>query len=407
MRAASDRTIPSRALVMALLALLLGLGIFLRVSPSAGYQRVGYDEHAYAVFVTQIQRAGLWHYPAVVHAYVEKQEQSAEAMVPATRIAFLAPATVWANLFHLGALTALRSYSCLTSVLLLLAAALIGYRHGGARRMLVLTALMALAPLQIDLAQRALIDGPFAFFSVLTAWFFWENLKEPRRRGWLLAYGVALFLLVLTKENAAFVFAALLATAATLMLVRREKPNWALLFVSLISVALAVIFLASLVGGLGKWLAFYRMFVAKSAALPYARQMQDGAWYRYLVDFVVLSPGIVALAVGRIFQIERSTRDDLFWALFLGFSFLAMSSVQYGMSLRFAAYWDEPLRWLAASQLIFWTRRLFPRRALLALTVAVLLLMAIDFSQYTRLFVRGAIYDPVSAQLLHASDLVK
>ncbi len=61
--------------------------------------------------------------------------------------------------------------------------------------------------------------------------------------------------------------------------------------------------------------------------------MQDGAWYRYLIDFSLLSPCIVALAFGRIFQIERTAKSDIFWALFLGFSFLAMSS---------GALWIEP-----------------------------------------------------------------
>jgi len=174
-----------------------------------------------------------------------------------------------------------------------------------------------------------------------------------------------------------------------------------------VSPLLAVLFLALLVGGIGQWIEFYRGFIAKSGTLHYAIQMQDGAWYRYLIDFALLSPCIVALAFGRIFQIERTAKSDIFWALFLGFSFLVMSTVHYGMSLRFAAYWDEPLRWLAASQLILLAHRVIPRRAILGLAIAVVICVAVDLSQYSRLFMRGEIYDPVSVQLLHASDLVK
>ncbi len=273
--------------------------------------------------------------------------------------------------------------------------------------MLVLTALMATAPLEIALAQRALIDGYFACWAVLTAWFFWERLQSPSRRGWLVAYGVSLFVLTLTKENAAFVFAALLGTAAIFFLFEQRRPDAGLLVVSVLSPLLGVLFLAELVGGVSEWIGFYRMFVAKSSTLYYAIQFQDGAWYRYLIDFVLLSPLIVALAVGRSFHIEHTAKSDLFWALFLGLSFLAMSSVRYGMSLRFAAYWDEPLRWLAASELILVTTRLFPRRTALSLVIALVLVMTGDLSQYARLFVRGRIYDPISVQLLHASGLLK
>lgn len=396
-----------KILIAVTLCALLGFGAALRILPSNGFQGVGFDEHGYSVFVRQIQTAGLWNYDAVVKVYLERQNNLREAVVPATRIGFLAPAALAADLFHLEPLQALRFISCLASLLLLLATAVIGYRHGGTTRMLVVTALMAAAPLQIVLAQRALIDGYFACWAVLTAWFFWESLQSPHRRVWLGAYGVSLFVLVLTKENAAFVFAALLATVAILLVSERRRPAADLIIVSAASPLLAVFFLAALMGGLGEWIAFYRMFVVKSAMLPYAVQLQDGAWYRYMIDFALLSPCIVALAFGRIFQIERTAKSDVFWGLFLGFSFLAMASVRYGMSLRFAAYWDEPLRWLAASQLILLTRRIVPRRAAVSLAVAVILVMTVDVSQYSRLFVRGRIYDPVSAQLLHASDLLK
>ncbi|MGI8431151.1 MAG: phospholipid carrier-dependent glycosyltransferase, partial [Chthoniobacterales bacterium] len=191
---------------------LLGAGIFLRLYPSAGYAGLGQDEGSYAIFVKQTQKVGFWNYDAVVQAYVARQYGEAKAGVPATRIGFLAPAVWAANVFHLEPLPALRLISALGSLLLLLATAAIGYRHGGTARMLVLTALMAVAPLQIALAQRALIDGYFAWAAVLTAWFFWECRDAPRSRGWLAAYGTSLFVLVLTKENAAFVYAALMAT---------------------------------------------------------------------------------------------------------------------------------------------------------------------------------------------------
>jgi 4-amino-4-deoxy-L-arabinose transferase-like glycosyltransferase len=396
-----------RVMVAAALLLFLGFGAFLRIFPSVGFRGVGYDEHAYAVFVRQIESAGLWNYDAVVRVYLDRQSKLPDAQVPATRVGFLAPAALAAQAFDLDPISALRLVSALASLALLLATAVISYRYGSSTQMLVLTALMAVAPLQIALAQRALIDGYFAFWAVLTAWCFWETLQTPHSRGWLAGYALALFVLVLTKENAAFVFLALLATASAIFLAQRRWPNRDVVAVSVMAPLLAVLFLCALVGGVGKWIEFYRMFVSKSATLHYAIQMQDGAWYRYLVDFAVLSPVIVLLVAGRIFQIDRSTSPDFFWALFLGFSFLAMSSVHDGMSLRFAAYWDEPLRWLAASQLIALTARWFPRRSVMALAIALVLVVAVDLSQYSRLFVKGAIYDPVSVQLLHASRLVK
>jgi hypothetical protein len=263
------------------------------------------------------------------------------------------------------------------------------------------------APLQIFLAQRALSDAYFAFLAVLCAWFFLESLRAPQSIGWLVAYGFAFALLVLTKENAAFVCVALMGTWVCLFFAQAGRRSFALPLVTFIAGALAVIILASLLGGLGEWITFYRMYATKSADIPYVIQFQGGAWYRYLVDFTLLSPIIVALVFGRIFNIDKESRVEFFCALLLGFSFVAMSAVSGGMSLRFAAYWDFPLRWLAASQLLQLSGK-FPRiKPFFVLPGLILILVAVDLFQYWRYFVHARIYDPVTFQLFYASELFK
>ena len=84
-----------------------------------------------------------------------------------------------------------------------------------------------------------------------------------------------------------------------------------------------------------------------------------------------------------------------------------MSAVPFGMSLRFAAYWDLPLRWLALSQVLQVAEKLPRIRPLFALAGVILILAAVDLFQYWRYFVHAQIYDPVSFQLLHASRLIK
>jgi 4-amino-4-deoxy-L-arabinose transferase-like glycosyltransferase len=392
---------------LVLILVILSGGIFLRAWPSTGFHRVGYDEGIYSGYVRTALKEGVWNYPEIIHAYVQWQKERSDAIVPATRIGFLLPASSLAAIGHLDPLTALRCVSLVSSILLLFAAAIIGSRLGGSAHMLLFTALMAVAPLQIHLAQRSLIDGYFAFWAVVCAWFLWESLQNPEQKAWLFAYGVSLFVLVLTKENAAFVFLTLLGVLVVFAICRLGRPSLALILMSAIAPALAVAVLAGLVGGVREWIAFYSMFIQKSRLLPYPIRFQDGAWYRYLVDFTLLSPCVVALVFGALFQLKKESKPEIFWSLFLGASFVVMSSVPYGMSLRFAAYWDFPLRWLAASQVLQLARK-FPRIGpAIPRTVVILILAAIDLFQYWRYFVHGGIYDPVSFHLLHASKLIK
>jgi hypothetical protein len=393
---------------LALLIVVLIAGVFLRAWPSTGCHRTGFDEGVYSTYVAIAQKDGIWHYGNVVRAYVQSQAKHAEAFVPATRIGFLWPASVLAAICHLKPLAALHYVSLISSVLLLFVVAIIGYRFAmSGAHLLLLTALMAAAPLQIHLAQRSLIDGYFALWAILCAWFLWESLRKPEQKTWSVAYGVSLFMLVLTKENAAFVFFALVAVLIVFAVFRLGRANLALVLITVLAPALAVAVLAELVGGIREWLAFYTMFVQKSRLLPYPVRFQDGAWYRYFVDFTLLSPCVVAFAIGRIFQLEKRAVADIFWSVFLGVSFITMSSVPYGISLRFAAYWDVPLRWLAASQ-VLQLRRKFPRISPVIITAIILfILVAVDLFQYWRYFMHAGIYDPVSFELVRASRLIK
>ena len=392
---------------IALLIIILSAGIFLRVWPSTGFHGIGIDEGFYSTYVEMAQKDGIWNYGDVVRAYVESQAKHKEAVVPATRVGFLIPATIIANVTKVEPLVALHYTSLAASILLLFAGAIIAFRNGGLRQTLVITSLMAVAPLQIHLAQRGLIDGYFAFWAILCAWFLWENLRSPHRTRWLIGYGMSLFALIVTKENAAFVFLALAITTVVFASCKVGRIRWPLVLVSVAVPVLAILFLATLVGGIGEWILFYRGFVQKSASMLYAFHLQDGPWYRYLVDFTLLSPLIVVLAFGAIFQLRKESTMDIFWAFLLGTSFVLMSVVPNGMSLRFAAYWDLPLRWLAAAQLFHLNDR-FPRiKPWILLCGLVLILAAVDLFQYWRYFAQGAIYDPVTFHLLRVSKLLK
>ena len=184
--------------IIGAMVVILAVGIFLRIYPSAGFSGLGVDERAYTVFLKQIQRAGLINYDAVVRVFVEKQYHRPDAVVPATRIGFLVPAYLCGKLFHLSDFDALRDIACAASILTLILCAWFGFRLGGISAMITLTALVGTAPLQIYLAQRALIDGYFAFWAVLCVWLAWENLQQPRHWGWLSAYAFSLTMLVLT-----------------------------------------------------------------------------------------------------------------------------------------------------------------------------------------------------------------
>ena len=396
-----------RILVALTMAVVLGCGAFFRVYPSAGHDHLGTDERGYMVFVKQIQAAGVWNYDAVIRVYLERQNKLPEAVVPATRVGFLAPAAVVADLFHLRAFTALHATAAAAGILLLLLTALFAYRLGGTIPMIGTTALVASAPLQIYLSQRAMIDGYFALWAVAALWLAWENLQRPRHAGWLTAYALSLTMLVLTKETAAFVVFALFLVLLLNRLLRVGTVTPSLLAATVLGPLLGALLLVMMIGGLGESIHFYATFAAKSQGNWYSVVAQDGPWYRYAIDFALVSPVIVALACGRIFQLRKKDHAGVFLATFTLLALAGMSCLKYGISLRYAAFCEVPLCWLAFAQVQTLSHRFVSVRPAVLGVCAVLVLSAIGFHQYVRLFVRGKLYDPTTSALVWSSGMEK
>lgn len=409
------------------LACLLAAGIFMRVHPTSafnGINRPGRDEGEYANYLSVLDRPvmGISHYGLLVKAYESNQDETTEAIVHPLRMGYLVPSYFWMEMFHRPVrgetypqvmekcLAALHDVSALAAVLHLFVACAFAWRAGGRMAALGVTALVAFAPLQVCLAQRALVDGVYGAFATLCFWLFWENMRAPNRWPWLAAYTIALFLCVMTKEYSAFVAFAFCGVMLANFWLRIGTVTPKLFAATAIAPALAVLVLVYYAGGSGKFLHLYLSEIAKSRVLPYAIKTQDGPWSRYLLDFLVITPAVLLLAVGRVFQLKKKDSVELYCALFWILSYLPMACLTYGMSLRFAAFWDVPLCWLAYSQLRILAERMFQHRTALAMTAAVLLVCGIELREYVRIF-RSTdpfpVYDPITVLLLKADKILK
>ena len=400
------RSLHGRLLLSVALFLALGLGIFLRIYPSAAFKGVGYDEALYRGYVEDLTRFGIGNYPAFAERYVEVQRTLPAAILPPTRFLYIFLAYLWTQATGADGLTALHSVSCLFSILMLLLVGGFAARLGGYKVGLGVLALMSCAPTQIHMAQHALIDGFFAFWATLSLWLLWENLRRPNRPLRLALYSFSLALLVLTKENAMFAYLGLLAVLGANRWLRFGTITPVLLGLTIIGPLTGVVILVFLCGGVDTFYFTYRLLVSKASVLPYAIATGDGPWYRYLVDLLLISPIIFLLAWGAIFKLRMTERPALYLTVFMLGTYLVMCNVRYGMNLRYTNMWDMPLRYLALLSIRDLARP-FSRHKELIIVVAVTLLCAIDIWQYYIFFVQHDLYELVTGGLLHALRILK
>src|SRR6202163_1975442 len=380
------------------LAIILALGIFLRIPPHAfsprnplrsiaalhpqpAFTQIGVDEVLYRRYVNALVKNGITSYPDLVESYLATQNELPYAILPPVRFLYIFSGYIWYSVFGGESLDALRSVAAFFSVFTLGLTVIFAWRLRGSTWALGIGALMAFAPTQIHMSQHALIDGVFTFWALLCLWLLWENLRAPHDWPWIVAYGLAVAVLVITKENSFFLWIALVVLILTNRWLQFGTVTRELLLGTIAGPLLGVVILVFLAGGLHNLIDTYRLLVSKASQMPYAFQTGDGPWHRYLVDLLLVSPIILVLALGSIFQLDRTKRPELYFTIFVAASYLVMCNVKYGMNLRYANIWDMPLRFLAFNQIVAlasWAKSY--RAAIIA--AAVIFLAAIEFHQY-------------------------
>jgi hypothetical protein len=444
-----------------ILAIILILGVFLRLPPQAfapggslhaiatlhpqpAFRSLGFDEGLYRDYVNGLSKGGLGAYPEIVDEYIEHQKKLTGSILPPVRFLYIFTAYVWRSLFGCDALTALHQVAATFSMLTLCLSAVFAWRLGGSLWMLATTALIAVAPTQIHMSQHALVDGFFTFWATLALWLFWENLRSPPKAvdrssaqssnrdrdrggalragrkapgqggsatstanwGWLVAYLIALSLLVITKENSAFVWFACVVLIIANRWLKFGIVTRELLIATVVGPFLGIVILVFLAGGIPTLFETYHLSITKNLTLGYAILTGDGPWYRYLVDLLLVSPFVLILAFGCLFRLDRTMKPEWFLSIFIAASYLLMCNLKYGMNLRYANMWDMPLRFLAVSCLVTLVRP-FGKYQNVILGLAIALICAVELRDYIILAVQYPLYELVPEGLLRALHILK
>ena len=367
---------------------------------------IGFDEGMYRHYVDSLIKVGLTGYPSIVDRYIEVQTPLTGSILPPVRFLYIFAAYLWHLVFGVEALAALRNVAAFFSILTLLLSITFAWRLKGRGYALGVGALMCFAPTQIHMSQHALVDGFFTFWALFCLWMLWENLRAPRAWRWLAAYALGLCLMVLTKENAVFVFVALVAIVVANRWTHLGTVTRELLLCMIAGPLLGVVILIFLAGGVETLIATYKLSVGKNYQLAYAILTGDGPWHRYLVDLLLVNPLVLLLALGAVFRLNLTKKPEIFFTTFVAASYAIMCNVKYGMNLRYANMWDMPLCFLALTQIVS-LADLFKRYRVVALGAFVLLLCAVELRQCLILFVQYPLYELVSEGLLRALHILK
>lgn len=392
-----------------LIGAILVAGILLRLFLPFGFKGMGFDENLYRTYIVFLDKVGLQHYPALTHAFVADQlNPQRQAILPPTRLVYIVGGYLYHHLFGVAPLAALHALSSLFSILTLLVSALFCWRLTQQRAFTAaVTALAACAATQIHLGQHALIDGVFGFWALLVIWLLWENLKQPNALRWEVAYGLALAGMVMTKENAFFVVAAIGGILVLHRWLKIGQITRRLLVTTFVGALTGITIVIVAAGGVEQFALVFSLLKQKVPILPYTISTGGGPWHRYLIDLILVSPAIVLLASANMLQARgTSSAARRYLTAFSCLSYAALTAFPDGMNLRYIVMLDMPLRFLAATQLFELSAR-WGRHRNSILVCAVAALCAHDLWQHHVLFAKGGLYELVTEGLVRAQGIIK
>lgn len=271
------------------------------------------------------------------------------------------------------------------------------------------TVLLAGSPLQLGLARRALSDSWVAAVSLMVLLLVWRMLlRRTRSRPAWAALGGLLAVSILSREGSVLLVP--LALAMLLGWGRLEgwrPPLGAFVCVSVLPIVLACL---AWVSAAGDWRLAWEVLQANlrsPAQNAYALHYGSGPWFRYLVDFALLSPLTLLCYFawcGRL-TVSRGRTGEWVWAV-LPLFFLLLSA-PLTKNVRYALLLDLPIRLGAVlflqGLLGDWEGN---RRSALWMAVILLLLLWADLDIFLRIFVAGHLYDPMTAFLVWARGML-
>lgn len=399
-------------------ALVLALVAWVAIQGLAGAAYAPHSDDGYYLhFMRNVHEHGVGIFPELFDAWNANEVVSQTrlnkpswANPPPWRIGFIVFTAWWAQLF--GA--SLQSLSWLSTASHLACCAgnwFFARRRMGEAFALALATLWAFSPLLLGLARLALMDSYTVLWVTLSVWLFLEMLESPESWFWQGAFAFAFTVAILTKELSVFIGVPLVAAALIERFARRRPlPLWRFALAFAVPALVAGLTFLLAAGGLGPLLTMAKAVLAAPATRDYSLQNCSGPWYRYLIDYLCLSPFPTLLGLlGAGALVQRSeegqwcTAEVMFALLGAG---LLLEQAPFIKNVRYMVALELPLRFLALRFCFGVARRVWPVQSGLLVAAAVVGMCFLDWKSYHHIFADVGGYDPVSVDLLKAREII-
>lgn len=364
----------------------------------------GADEGYYFKYATYIGQKGITGFPDLFSDYIQNQQNW--VFPNPLRIGFILLSTAWLKVFG-NSLLNLAYLSLVCFYIFLFCSFLFVRKYFGQSLALLFMMLLASSPLNMAMARRALMDSASNLFLFLSIWSFFETVKEEKigkTIPFILIYSSAILIKETSILLSVFFIAYILARRLIFKKSIRLKD---FLAVTIFPFAIIGIVYAAAAGGLSLVGDTIEIILNSPRTNQYAILFGSGPWFRYLIDWMALSPWVFILAAGfcMYYIMKNEWKEEIFYLLLLAVVFTFLYSF-FTKNIRYLIILDMPIRLFALLMLNELIERIFKKKVFVLLVAIVIALSLFDCYSFYGLFIRQDIYDPVTQWLLQARHII-
>jgi 4-amino-4-deoxy-L-arabinose transferase-like glycosyltransferase len=394
----------TRSTFRLILALIITLAVTLILST---FQEARFfvraDEGCYLRYAAYLGEKGPGGLAAIFQGFI--QDQPHWFNPNPLRIGFIILSGAWLKILGYSFMN-LAFLSLLSYALFLGLSYYFSRKYLGEQLALLLVILLAFSPLQMAMARRALMESVINLFLVSAIWLFWDFLRSRSRVKFILFIAVFTGSILIKETSVLLVFVFLLYFLADRFIYGEKiglKIITAILFLPLALAGLAYL----LLGCFPYIPATLKILCGPPQPASYATLFCSGPWYRYLIDYMLLSPWVVILAVGFIFSFFLQREEERLSLYFIFIFLLTFILFDIFMkNVRYVIILDTPLRLFSLLMLNRIAERAYPRQAMKLTFALVMALALFDYFNFYHLFIQEGIYDPASFFLLKAQKII-
>ncbi|KPK41388.1 MAG: hypothetical protein AMJ78_05675 [Omnitrophica WOR_2 bacterium SM23_29] len=361
------------------------------------------DEGFYFTFARLIRENGIAHFPALAKNYVSDKE--VQIYPTPLRVGHILSTALWFRLFP-NTYVSLARFSFFCFILFLVVSFYFARRNFGSDIAYLLVLLLSSSPLIMAMGRRALSDSYGNFLCGLTIWLFLDFLRRENKIKYFI-FLIVYSLTVTVRESSV----ALLLFFVGFFLIykhvyKRSISNTYLLGIILLPVFLVGTSYVILFGGVGSFIGLLREAVPLHFGTPpssYSLLYCTGPWYRFIVDFLLLTPITTLLFIGYFSYMLLTRKFEWRITYFMAYFttiFILFSILKYDKVVRFVINLETVIALFSVTALYELFRQRNEKRQINLVFITTVVIFLINYLSFIDIFLFNGVYDPISYPLL-------